>query len=76
MCAGAIVLGRIPQVVFGVRDPKAGAAGSLMNLLQDDRLNHRTEIVEGVLAEECGAILQDFFREIRQRGPRHGKQPL
>ena len=76
MCAGAIVLGRIPRVVFGVRDPKAGAAGSLMNLLQNDRLNHQTEIIEGVLAEECGLILQDFFREIRKRGPRHSKQLL
>jgi len=67
MCAGAIVLARIPLVVFGVRDPKAGAAGSLMNLLQDERLNHRTEIVEGVLADECGAILKEFFQDLRQR---------
>ena len=67
MCAGAIILGRIPRVVYGVRDPKAGAAGSLMNLLQDDRLNHRAEVIEGILPEECGGILTDFFREIRER---------
>lgn len=70
MCAGAIVLARIPLVVFGVRDPKAGAAGSLMNLLQDERLNHRAEIVEGVLAEECGGILKEFFQDLRRRSRR------
>ncbi|HEQ60379.1 MAG TPA: tRNA adenosine(34) deaminase TadA [Firmicutes bacterium] len=67
MCAGAIVLARIPRVVFGVRDPKAGAAGSLMNLLQDERLNHRAEIIEGVLADACGAVLKEFFQALRQR---------
>jgi tRNA(adenine34) deaminase len=67
MCAGAIVLARIPRVVFGVRDPKAGAAGSLMNILQDPRLNHQTEITEGVLSDMCGILLSDFFRELRQK---------
>ncbi len=66
MCAGAIVLARIPLVVFGAWDPKAGAAGSLMNLLQDTRLNHRTEIVQGVLADECGVMLEEFFQDLRQ----------
>jgi len=65
MCAGAIVLARIPRVVFGARDPKAGMVGSLGNLLQDSRLNHRCEVTEGVLAEEAGTLLRDFFRERR-----------
>lgn len=67
MCAGAIILARIPLVVFGVRDPKAGAVGSLMNLLQDPRLNHQAEVVEGVLAEECSELLKEFFRELRAK---------
>ncbi|WP_370622198.1 tRNA adenosine(34) deaminase TadA [Bacillus sp. JCM 19034] len=54
MCAGAILQARIPTVVFGARDPKAGCVGSLMNLLNDSRFNHQTEVVEGCLAEECG----------------------
>ena len=65
MCAGAIVLARVGRVVFGAVDPKAGFAGSLGNLLEDDRLNHRASITTGVLAEECGALLQDFFRARR-----------
>ena len=65
MCAGAIVLARVDRVVFGARDPKAGFAGSLGNLLQDDRLNHRVELTAGVLADECGELLRDFFRERR-----------
>ena len=65
MCAGAILLARIPLVVFGTRDPKSGAAGSLMNLLQDDRLNHQVEIVEGILENECSDILKEFFRDLR-----------
>jgi tRNA(adenine34) deaminase len=67
MCAGAIVLARIPEVYFGARDPKAGACGSLMNLLDDTRLNHRPVVHEGLLAQECGALLTDFFRSIRAR---------
>ncbi|RJP74738.1 MAG: tRNA adenosine(34) deaminase TadA [Candidatus Abyssobacteria bacterium SURF_17] len=67
MCAGAIVLARIPQVVFGAWDAKAGAAGSLMNILQDARLNHRVNIVSGVLERECGEILRDFFARLRGR---------
>jgi len=65
MCAGAIVLARIDRVVFGAADPKAGFAGSLGNLLQDERLNHRVEIVGGVLAEECAEPLLAFFRARR-----------
>jgi len=65
MCAGALVLARVDRVVFGARDPKAGASGSLMNLLQDARLNHQVEIVEGVEADECSRLLRDFFRGLR-----------
>ena len=65
MCAGAIVLSRITRLVFGAVDPKAGMCGSLDNLVQDPRLNHRVELVSGVLAEECGALLREFFRARR-----------
>lgn len=65
MCAGAIVISRIPRLVFGAPDPKAGMCGSLENLVQDPRLNHRVELVGGVLAEECGELLRDFFRARR-----------
>jgi tRNA(adenine34) deaminase len=62
MCAGAIVLARIPRVVFGALDPKAGMVESLGNLLQDHRLNHRCEVTGGVLADESGELLRTFFR--------------
>ena len=65
MCAGAIVLARVDRVVFGATDPKAGFGGSLGNLLQDERLNHRTEVTDGVLGDECGHLLRSFFRERR-----------
>lgn len=65
MCAGAIVQSRIPTVVYGTPDPKAGCAGTLMNLLQEERFNHRTELVPGVLQEQCAALLTDFFRGLR-----------
>ena len=61
MCAGAVVLARIPRVVYGATDPKAGAAGSVMDVLRHPKLNHRAEVTGGVLAEECGAILAEFF---------------
>ena len=61
MCAGAVVLARIPEVVFGAHDPKAGAAGSVMNVLVDPALNHRPQITGGILARECAALLEDFF---------------
>lgn len=66
MCAGAIVLARLRRVVFGAADPKAGACGSLMNLVQDPRLNHRVVLQGGVLAPECGGILSAYFRSKRK----------
>jgi tRNA(adenine34) deaminase len=65
MCAGAIVLARLDRVVFGAFDAKAGFAGSLGNLLQDERLNHAVELDGGLLADECGAMLRLFFRDRR-----------
>lgn len=65
MCAGAIILARIPEVFFGAMDPKAGCCGSLMNLLDDSRFNHKPVVNPGLLAEECGSILSEFFRSIR-----------
>jgi tRNA(adenine34) deaminase len=61
MCAGAIVLARVPRVVFGARDPKAGACGSVLDVLSEPRLNHRPDVAGGLLAEECGALLSAFF---------------
>jgi tRNA(adenine34) deaminase len=69
MCAGALVLSRVSRIVFGASDPKAGAVGSLYNVAQDSRLNHRVEVTGGVLAETCSALLTDFFRSLRQRLP-------
>jgi tRNA(adenine34) deaminase len=66
MCAGAIVLARLDRVVFGARDPKAGFAGSLGNLLQDERLNHQVALTGGLLEEECGERLRAFFRDRRR----------
>lgn len=68
MCAGAIILARIEAVYFGAYDPKAGACGSLMNLLEDGRFNHQPAVYPGLLADECGAMLSAFFRRIRQEG--------
>ena len=65
MCAGAIVLSRIPRVVYGTSDPKAGAAGSVMDVTGDPRLNHRPQVVGGVLAGECGDLLRAFFADRR-----------
>ena len=61
MCAGAIVLARLDRVVFGAWDPKAGAAGSIRDVLRDSRLNHRPEVIGGVRERECGALLETFF---------------
>ena len=66
MCAGAIVLGRVPRVVIGAWDPKAGMAGSVGDLLRHPRLNHRPEVAGGVLEDECGALLRDFFTARRR----------
>lgn len=63
MCAGAIVQSRVDRVVFGALDEKAGAAGSLWDVIRDRRLNHRPEVIHGVLAEECSALLTTFFRD-------------
>jgi tRNA(adenine34) deaminase len=62
MCAGAIQQSRVDRLVYGARDDKAGAAGSLWDLLRDRRLNHRPEVIEGVLADECAGLLTEFFR--------------
>lgn len=68
MCAGAILQARIPTVVYGAADPKAGAVESLFQLLADPRLNHRCAVVPGVLADECGMLLSRFFQEKRRLG--------
>ena len=65
MCAGAIVLARVPRVVFGAWDPKAGAAGSVLDVLAQPQLNHRPEVAGGLLAQECGALLTSFFASRR-----------
>ena len=65
MCAGAIVLARLDRLVFGAFDPKAGAVGSLWDVVRDRRLNHRPEVVSGVLADECSTLLDDFFTHQR-----------
>ncbi|KKI91125.1 adenosine deaminase [Bacillus sp. SA1-12] len=67
MCAGAIVLSRIKRVVYGAADPKGGCAGTLMNLLQEQRFNHQVEVEKGVEEEACSILLSSFFRELRQR---------
>jgi tRNA(adenine34) deaminase len=65
MCAGAIVLARVPRVVFGARDPKAGACGSVLDVLAEPRFNHRPEVADGLLAGECGELLSEFFASRR-----------
>ena len=67
MCAGAMVLARVPRVVYGASDPKAGAGGSLFNLLAEPRLNHRCLVETGLMADECGAVLKAFFASRRRR---------
>jgi tRNA(adenine34) deaminase len=61
MCAGALVLARVPRVIYGATDPKAGAAGSVLDVLAEPRLNHRPEVAGGLLSEECGRLLRQFF---------------
>jgi tRNA(adenine34) deaminase len=68
MCAGAVLQARIPRLVFGAPDPKAGAVRTLFQLLTDPRLNHTAEVVGGVLAEECGSLLSQFFQQQRRLG--------
>ncbi|GGA53093.1 tRNA adenosine(34) deaminase TadA [Paenibacillus physcomitrellae] len=67
MCAGAMVQCRLPVVIYGTTDPKAGCAGTLMNLLQESRFNHRTEVIANVLQEECSSLLSNFFRRLRRK---------
>ncbi|SFB26617.1 MULTISPECIES: tRNA adenosine(34) deaminase TadA [unclassified Bacillus (in: firmicutes)] len=67
MCSGAIILSRVKRVVYGAADPKGGCAGTFMNLLTDERFNHQSEVVTGVLEEECSNLLSSFFRELRER---------
>ena len=76
MCAGALVHTRIRRVIFGCKDPAAGAAGSVMNLLQMPALNHRCDIASGVLQDECAAILQDFFRRRRDEQTENPKSEI
>lgn len=67
MCAGAIIMSRIDKVIYGAQDPKGGCAGTLMNLLQDDRFNHQCEVIPGVLQETCGNLLSNFFKKLREK---------
>ena len=67
MCMGAIILARIPTLVYGCRDPKAGAVGSIYNFATDERFNHQVQVQEGVLQQECSAQLSSFFRQLRQQ---------
>lgn len=70
MCAGAMMHARLARVVFGAPDPKTGACGSIVNLFEQEKLNHHTDVVGGVLAEECGTLLKDFFAERRRAAQR------
>ena len=70
MCAGAIVQARIPRVVIGCMNPKAGCAGSVLDLLHEDGFNHQAEVETGVLGEECSRMMKDFFKELREEGKR------
>ncbi|SFL75217.1 tRNA(adenine34) deaminase [Gracilibacillus orientalis] len=74
MCAGAILQSRIPRVVYGAQDSKAGCAGSLLNLLEDDRFNHQVEVVSGVMEEASSQLLSDFFRMLREKKKQLKKQ--
>jgi tRNA(adenine34) deaminase len=76
MCAGAIVQARVPQIIYGAPDPKAGCAGTLMNLLQEERFNHSVDIISGVMVEQSAALLSDFFRELRHARKINGGPPL
>jgi tRNA(adenine34) deaminase len=69
MCAGAIVLARVGRMVYGATDPKAGACGSVLDVIHEPRLNHRVELSNGVMAEECGALLKAFFQAKRKKVP-------
>jgi len=66
MCAGAIIQARIPVVVYGAKNPKAGCAGSILNILEEPRFNHRAQVISGVMEEECGALMSEFFKRFRK----------
>jgi tRNA(adenine34) deaminase len=70
MCSGAMIHARLQRLVYGARDPKAGAAGSVLEVLNHPRLNHQMEVTEGVLSEECGELLREFFRQRRAESVR------
>ena len=74
MCSGAMILARMKKVVFGAFDPKAGTAGTFMNLLQDSRFNHQVEVEQGVLEEECQEILRSFFKGLRERNKKRKQE--
>ncbi len=74
MCAGAIVQARIPKVVIGSMNPKAGCCGSILNLLEEERFNHQVEVERGVLEEECSGMLTNFFRELRLKKAKNNKE--
>lgn len=76
MCCGAILLSRIKKVYYGAADLKGGTAGTLMNLLQDERFNHQSEVERGVLEEECRTMLQDFFRALRKERKENSRKHL
>lgn len=67
MCAGAIVQSRIPKIIFGAKNPKAGCAGSIINLLQIQKLNHQVEIVDGILENKCSVMMKEFFKQFRAK---------
>ena len=67
MCAGAILMSRVDRVVYGANDPKAGCAGTFMNLLNDSRFNHQCDVVSGICESECGNLLTSFFKELREK---------
>jgi len=75
MCMGAIILARVPRLVYGCRDPRVGAVGSIYDFSRDDRFNHRVEVTEGVLASECSELLSGFFRLLRAR-KKEERKPL
>jgi tRNA(adenine34) deaminase len=76
MCSGAMMHARLARVVFGAADPKTGACGSIINLFQQEKLNHHTEVSGGVLADECGMVLKEFFAARRNAAMRRGAVPL
>ncbi|WYJ98086.1 cytidine/deoxycytidylate deaminase [Enterococcus sp. DIV0212c] len=67
MCSGAMILSRVDEVYYGAKDPKGGTAGTLMNLLEDERFNHIAYVESGILEEECGKLLSNFFRKLREK---------